>query len=235
MTQRFTDKEPGDIVVVSFDFAPNAISVSAPVVTIALAAGTDPNAEAMLLGAPQVSGAVVTQRVQAGLHGCDYTLQCAADAGVERFTIDAILPVRDRPIITTAAPVYFTEAAFERRFGSDELRDLLADGASYADAESQAASLIDGFLASRYELPLATVPALVLGWAGDLTRYKLWEERAPSEVRQRYEDAIDQLKMLAGGKISLPPTAAGVAATPGVLFGGFSAERVFTQDTLAEF
>lgn len=235
MTQRFSDKDPSDIISLTFDFSANGPSVATPTVTISLAAGADPAAAAMLLGSPIINGATVVQRVQNGLHGCDYVLTCTADVGVDRISIDAILPVRDRPILTSATPIYLTEAAFERRFGADELRELLADGASYTAAENEAASLIDGFLSSRYTLPLSSVPALVVGWAGDLTRYKLWEERAPQEVRQRYEDAMDQLKMLAGGKISLPPTAAGTPVTPGVVFGGFSAERVFTQDTLAEF
>jgi hypothetical protein len=83
----------------------------------------------MLLGSPQVTGAVVTQRIQAGVNGCEYALECSADAGVERFTITALLPVRDRPALTVATPIYLTEAAYERRFGAEELRDLLADPA----------------------------------------------------------------------------------------------------------
>ena len=118
-----------------------------------------------------------------------------------------------------------------------ELADLLASGARFADAENDAAGMIDGYLSSRYPLPLAVVPTMVTGWAADVTRYKLWSDRAPDEVRRRYEDALAQLKLLAQGTITLPPGAVAVTPTLGeqISFGGYSAPRVFTGDTLAGY
>lgn len=235
MTTRFDDKDPQAEVTVEFDFGPDITSVSNAAVTIAVASGTDPGAASMLVGSPSVLGARVLQRIRAGLHGVDYALECLADVSSGRLSIDAILPVRDRPIVDTAAPRYCTEAQFERRFGQRELADLLANGHGFAQAENDSASMIDGYLAARYTLPLTSVPAIVTGICADLTRYRLWDQAAPDEVRRRYEDALTQLRDLAAGRLSLPPDASGIAPTGGLVFDGYSDERVFTSETLKGF
>lgn len=130
---------------------------------------------------------------------------------------------------------YVTEEEFEQAFGRDELDDLLAGGADFAKTEAAAASLIGGYIGAKYALPLAAVPDIVKGWALDVTRYRLWDEQAPEEVRRRYEDALAQLRDLARGTIMLPPDANGTAAAGGFEAEGYSAERVFTSDTLAGF
>lgn len=237
MTQRFKDKDPADVVTVAFDFTAMAAAVTLPEVTCTVAEGTDPAPGVVLQGAPSINGAVVLQRVKSGLNGATYALQCLAYNGADRYSIEALLPVRSRPAISVAVPVYLTEAQFEQRFSAGELADLLANGARFADAENDAAGMINGYLSSRYPLPLASVPTMVVGWAADVTRYKLWSDRAPEEIRRRYEDALAQLKLLAQGTITLPPGS--VAADPvGVVpisFGGYAAERVFTGDTLAGY
>jgi phage gp36-like protein len=235
MTTRFDDKEPSGEVTVQFDFGPEIIDVSSAAVTIAVYAGVDPDVASMLIGTPTVIGAKVLQRVRHGLAGVDYALECFADATGGRLSIGAILPVRDRPIASSAVPRYCTEAQFEARFGEREYADLLSSGHAYAQAENDAASMIDGYMASRYTLPLASVPGIVTGWAADITRFKLWDQRAPEEVRKRYEDAISQLRDLAAGRLSLPPDAAGVPVAAGVAFDGYAACRVFSADTLAGF
>ena len=131
---------------------------------------------------------------------------------------------------------YITKAQMVARFGEAEIEELIAaDADSFARAEAHASSVIDGYLASRYTLPLTSVPNLVQAWAADLTRYSLWDERSPEEVRRRQETALEQLKLLADGKISLPPgvdsTLPQISAAPAY----YSAERVFTSDTLANF
>lgn len=238
MTIRWEDKDPGDVIVVEFDFTKDlgAEALTNPDVAITVAVGADPAAAAMLVGAAQVVGGRVLQRVQSGVDGADYAFQCTADIGADRLTIEAILPVRLRAIIPVGAPIYLTEAQFEQRFGVTETRELLEDGNSYVRAENDAASLIDGYLATRYALPLVSVPALVRGWAADITRFHLWDDHAPEEVRRRYDDALSRLKELAAGKVNLPPDASGVpAAGAGFDSEGYADERVFTATTLADF
>lgn len=131
--------------------------------------------------------------------------------------------------------MYVTEADFEQAFGLGELTDLLAEGADFAKTEAASASLIGGYIGARYTLPLAVVPDVVKGWALDVTRYRLWDDAAPEEVRRRYEDALAQLRDLAAGRLALPPDVNGTPAASGFETEGYAAERVFTADTLAGF
>ena len=140
---------------------------------------------------------------------------------------------------------YIDRTGLEQRFGADEIAQLLDDDRSgteqpgeaeaLARACEDASTLIDGYLASRYSLPLAEVPALVVGWAADIARHRLWDERAPEEVRRRYEDALAQLRDLAAGRLALPPGAGGLPQPPKGALDGFSAPRVFTMDSLAGY
>lgn len=105
---------------------------------------------------------------------------------------------------------YATAADLIARFGEDELIQLtdrsgagVPDAAVVARALEDSGAEIDGYLASRYRLPLPTVPALLARIACDIARYRLWEDRASDEVRRRYEDARRLLENLSSGKVSL--------------------------------
>lgn len=141
---------------------------------------------------------------------------------------------------------YIDGTGLRHRFGAKEIDDLigadpLAEPVAPGDVEKLARScedattMIDGYLAGRYTLPLVSVPNMVQGWAADIARYRLWDEHAPEEVRRRFEDALSQLKLLAQGLIALPPGSDGTPAASGLKFGGYSADRVFTSDTLRGF
>jgi phage gp36-like protein len=234
MTTRWQDKDPADVIVGEFNFAPWT-SVSSPVVTITLIEGVDADPTLMLVGSPTVVGGVVRQRLQGGVDGALYGLQCVGQNGSDVETVEALLPVRLRPIVASFTPRYLTEAAFERRFGRAELVDLQSNGNTFGQAEQEAASLIDGYLATRYTLPLVSVPPMLVGWAADIVRFKLWDERAPDEVRKRYEDALAQLKLVSTGVIALPPGIDGTPAEEAAEFEGYANERVFTECTLKDF
>ena len=75
-------------------------------------------------------------------------------------------------------------------------------------AVDQAESLIDGYLMQRgYDLPLEPVPALVSGWARDISRYMLHKDRRSMEtddpIVRAYRDALSLLDQLAKGRFSL--------------------------------
>lgn len=235
MTIRWQDKDPADTVTVEFDFSADAASVSAPTITVTVLSGTDESPAAILSGAPTIDGAKVRQRIVGGTDGVEYGLQCVASAGGDPLTIEAILPVIARPIVIPETVRYLTRAQFEQRFGVAETVDLLSNGAAYQRAESEAASLVDGYVAAKYTLPLLAVPEIVRGWVADIVRFKLWAEQAPEEVRQRYDDALEQLRDLAAGRLALPPGSNGAATTSPFEFDSFANERVFTADTLAGF
>jgi phage gp36-like protein len=129
-----------------------------------------------------------------------------------------------------------------QRFGAREIDDLLDrdnngddDTDTLQETIEDADALIDGYLGSRYAVPLETVPHLIRSISCDITRYKLWDDNAPDEVRKRYEDAVKQLRDIANGLISLP------IDTPPSETGGAGGieyeanERIFTMTTLADF
>lgn len=141
---------------------------------------------------------------------------------------------------------YIEREGMEARFGADEIGQLLDDNRDDSESSPEASSLteaiadadatINGYLATRYTLPLSSVPDLVVGWAADIARFRLWDEQAPEEVRRRYDDALTQLRDLARGLISLPPGADGeTAGVAGFASDGFASDRVFTMDSLTGF
>lgn len=141
---------------------------------------------------------------------------------------------------------YIDQTGLEQRYGADEIGGLIGadpsaipsipgDTDKLGRACDDATTLIDGYLAARYTLPLTYTPAIVVAWAADIARFKLWDERAPDEVRRRFDDTMEQLRDLAAGKLALPPDVNGTPAAAGVAFEHYSAERVFTADTLAGF
>ncbi len=53
-------------------------------------------------------------------------------------------------------------------------------------------------------LPLESVPVVLKGYAIDILNYNLWLDGDPPEdVRRRYKDAIEWLKLVAKGEVSL--------------------------------
>lgn len=134
---------------------------------------------------------------------------------------------------------YTTQAALNSRFGEAEISALLdrandgnPDTAALAAVIRDADALIDGYVGSRYTLPLLVTPDLLTNLSADIVRYRLYDAQAPEEVRRRYEDALKVLEAIAAGDIALP---VGVNDAPPIVLSGYSQERVFTADTLADY
>ncbi len=136
---------------------------------------------------------------------------------------------------------YTTRAQLDNAFGALEVANLLDrdnDGSEdvgvLAYAIANADALIDAYLASRYEVPLVEVPQLVAIISSDITRFLLWNDKAPEEVRKRYEERIKQLEKIQQGYLSLPSTVpASISAEGGV--GFVETEAVFSMTSLAGF
>lgn len=139
---------------------------------------------------------------------------------------------------------YATQQDLIDRFGEDELIALTdradppagaIDAAVVARALGDAAAMIDGYIGSRYALPLAEVPPLLVGISCDLARYALCNDQPTETIATRRDQAVAMLRDIASGKLALPvgetetpaPTSVGVAIIgPG---------RVFSADTMKDY
>lgn len=124
---------------------------------------------------------------------------------------------------------YATQADLVTRYGQDQIlvladrdndgetdADVVAEALANADAE------IDGYLASRYELPLSPVPPILVRLACDVAVWHLCDtdSLATDLRRKKYEDAVAILKRLSSGDMSLgvtpePPASSGAAVLVG--------------------
>lgn len=115
---------------------------------------------------------------------------------------------------------YATKQDLIDSYGADRF-DLLAerDGAGTRNeakigrALENASAIVDGYIAARYALPLATTPATLRECCISIAVYKLATDATllSDDVRQRYEDAIAFLKDIAKGiaSLGLPAAASG--------------------------
>jgi len=108
-----------------------------------------------------------------------------------------------------------------------------ADDDLITKALADASSEVDSYLAALYDVPLATTPDIIVQRTVDIGVY-LGSFRADVMTdgkRQRYEDAVAWLKLVAKGTIQL-----GLEAEPATKAGGAavsnSALRRFTRDTM---
>jgi len=121
----------------------------------------------------------------------------------------------------------------ELRQIADRDRDLIPDQDVIDAAIADADNLINGYVGTRYQVPLASVPDLVRTWSVSIARYILHRNGAPDHVAQDYKDAISGLKDVAGGRLALPIASGGTppAANTGQVNSAHPAE-VFTPERL---
>jgi len=107
---------------------------------------------------------------------------------------------------------YASQADMELRFSARELVQLTdradvptgeIDVERLAQAAGEADNIINSYIAVRYDLPLTSIPALLVDLACDIARFKLYDTGAPEEVRGRYDDAIARLKAISKGEAVL--------------------------------
>lgn len=100
---------------------------------------------------------------------------------------------------------YATRLNLEQRYGTDELeqRESMLSAGAVDQALQDADSRINGYLASRYSLPLSVVPDDLPQVACALARYQLLGDAATERARKDYEDAMAWLKDVANGRVKL--------------------------------
>jgi phage gp36-like protein len=136
---------------------------------------------------------------------------------------------------------YATIDDLVRRFGQVEIIQL-SDEQSVAvdedkcnDALEDAAAEIDLYLSTRYQLPLTSVPRVLVNIACDMARAYLYADRITDLVASRLTTARSLLKDLRDGKtmLGLDLAQQPVQTTQGPRSS--AAARVFTSDTLDDF
>lgn len=73
----------------------------------------------------------------------------------------------------------------------------LESAIAYAESE------INSYLNRNYNLPLSSVPMVLINKVADLVRWQLDSRNTRTEVRQRYEEAIAWLRLVAKGEVRL--------------------------------
>lgn len=111
-----------------------------------------------------------------------------------------------------------------------EINETVVNGAI-----SDAAEFIDGFLRSRYALPFATAPKLLLKLSVDVSIYYLYQRRVgemPKTIDDAYKNAVKTLERIQKGLLHI-----GAEETAGRTPGEFrsnktSEDRIFNKDLL---
>lgn len=108
---------------------------------------------------------------------------------------------------------YTTQAELEERFSTRMLISLtdrsdppsgVIDASVVQQAITNAEAVIDGYLASRYALPMADVPPQIAKIALHLTIYDLHVYQADPKIEADYKDALRMLKDIQDGVLRLP-------------------------------
>jgi len=137
--------------------------------------------------------------------------------------------------------MYTTKQAMIDRFGVNELIDLtdranppvgVIDDVVLDSAIAAATSEINGYVQSRYALPMPSVPELIAELALHMARYHLYDDAPTEHVRQRYNDAITKLKDVSKGIIHLGLDSNGATTAPANIPVMSGPAKVFGRDNL---
>ena len=133
--------------------------------------------------------------------------------------------------------MYATQADLVARFGESEIGQVGdTDGSGEVDpalivrALADADAEINAALASRYQLPLPSVPPMLTRIACDLARFNLYTDEVSDVVAMRYKRAVAMLADIASGKLSLGLPEAPPSSGDGAVVLVKSPERVFGPD-----
>ncbi|CDP54066.1 Phage protein [Devosia sp. DBB001] len=99
-------------------------------------------------------------------------------------------------------------------------------------AIADADALIDGYLAARYSLPIATTPELVRELSLTISAYKAHSQVTSEKIRKDYEDAIKALLQISRGDIRLNIDGAEPSTAGATLIKTNNPERPMTAESM---
>jgi len=118
---------------------------------------------------------------------------------------------------------------------SDDNNEGYVDQTVIDVAISSACAEIDGYLATRYPVPVTTAVPVLKPCAVDLTVYNMYSRKSagpPEHIIGKYDNWIKFLSKIAEGKIDLIPEAETVSGGTSQVDAG---DRVFTRSTMTGF
>lgn len=113
---------------------------------------------------------------------------------------------------------------------TDDIAHAVIDDAVLGRAIGFADDLVDSKLRERYSVPLESPPAVIVDYACDIARHRLYGDAVPELVEARFRAAMAWLNDIALGRAGLP------AESPsGGMPQAVAADRVFSPQTLIDF
>lgn len=140
--------------------------------------------------------------------------------------------------------MYATVQQMTDRFGANLLVALtdraavatgLIDGAIVEKALNDASEVIDGYLASKYVLPLATTPGIVADLCQSIAIYKLHITQPDEKIVRDHQDGLKALRDIADGRLRVPVAGLDPTVTAGSGVQIVDRERPFTEDNMTGF
>jgi len=208
-------KQPSEAKIWTWNFAPDLGGEAiASILSVTVAArGRVAQVLPLVIGAQGYEGQQARARLDDGTDGESYLVSVkVADAAGQKYELDAEFLCVD---LSWAAPdgstPYLSIAEFVEEVGyeeairlTDELQTGRIDKARLIAVIEAAQAVADGYLASRYSVPLAAAPQIVKSAVLDLARRRLYRLEAPEGVKLAAADAMANLKAIAKGDMRLP-------------------------------
>lgn len=207
-------KQPSEALIWEWDFSLKTGEAIQSIESVTIAA-RGRVAEVAALTASDQGFAASRARVQldGGTDGESYLVTVRiVDAAGQHAELDAEFLCADLAwIAPDGTTPYLTIAEMVAAFGyeelvrlTDELGTRRIDKARLVGAIMAAQAEADGYLASRYTVPLtAPIPLLVKTAVRDRARFKLYNQEAPEGVKTAAADALRTLRDLATGTMKL--------------------------------
>lgn len=244
-------KQPAEARLYSYDFAPLLEGQTISSIFSTASEGRSDNTRTLTNDSQNYSSTVAQVKWSGGVDGETYrTTVVVLDALGQKHELEGEIIVFDRTFIlpTGIAEPYLDAEAYVDRFGYDETVRITDEGskgvidkASLQAALSDAQQFADGYLATRYTLPIATpAPVMLQQIVADLARERLHTTRPTPQVTANADRARSLLKDLSAGRAVLP-TATGElvdAAIPlgsSPIWGNSYGASVFNPDKLDRF
>lgn len=127
---------------------------------------------------------------------------------------------------------YATRIDLEERYGIDLLaqRETALPVGAVERALADADAMVDGYLATRYQVPLGSPPSNLPRIVCQIAIHLLLGDAADDNSRADYKAAVDWLRDAASGRVWLACAPASAAAAPAATVDVSSSARLFGRE-----